>query len=477
MSSNQMSQRQPNFLFLFPDQWRWDWLGCEQAIGVRTPNLDALAARGVRFTQCRVNSPLCGPSRACLATGRRYERAGVRDNKQDTNLAHGTVFQILRNAGYRVATCGKNDLHKGSNHFTESGWHDCLAEYGFTEAVDQGGKWCVRNRIRDHLPEAYGAYLQQQDMDQVYFNDMQRRQDMRQSEQGHVIDTSPHDLPREHYTDDFCGRAALSLLDGLPVNDPWMLWVNFPGPHEPFDPPAELRKRYDGVTFPQPITGDQLPNGHLEYEYKIRYEDKNNVSTGHDPNDHQQIRRNYAAMIEGIDEWVGKIIEHVAQRGELDNTVIVFASDHGEMLGDHGLWYKCCAYEASIHVPLICAGPGISPHGTRHDAMIELIDLAATFIELAGESVPEDWDARSFANQLDDSTSTPHRDLQFSSLKHWKCVFDGRWKLIQTQDAQPVLFDLETDPDELNNRYGDPTCQTVFDRLNDALTSQSQVCV
>src|SRR5690554_2983485 len=95
--------RQPNILFLFPDQWRWDWLGCEGRVPVRTPNLDALAARGTRFTQCRTNSPLCAPARACLATGRRYEHTGVPDNKYDTRPEMGTIFQLLRNAGYRVA--------------------------------------------------------------------------------------------------------------------------------------------------------------------------------------------------------------------------------------------------------------------------------------------------------------------------------------------------------------------------------------
>src|SRR5690606_26806725 len=107
----------------------------------------------------------------------------------------------------------------------------------------------------------------------------------------------------------------------------------------------------------------------------------------------------YAAMIEGIDEWIGRLVQRITERGELDNTIIVFSSDHGEMLGDLGLWYKCCAFEGSVHVPLICAGPGIRAGATSND-LIEMIDLAATFAELAGLPAPPDWDARSFAPSL-----------------------------------------------------------------------------
>lgn len=460
--------RQPNILFLFPDQWRWDWLGCEGRVPVRTPNLDALAARGTRFTQCRTNSPLCAPARACLATGRRYEHTGVPDNKYDTRPEMGTIFQLLRNAGYRVATCGKNDLHKGANDFSDTGWVPRLGQLGFTEAIDQGGKWCVRNRIATGKPEAYSAYLRSRGCDTVYLRDMERREKIRQSPQGHILDVSPHDLSREDYCDDFCGRAAIELLDGIPVGAPWLLWVNFPGPHEPFDPPLELRQRYDGVTFPGPIPPPDSPSVHLQAERLRRAKTNGEVSSTDTVNDHQQIRRNYAAMIEGIDEWIGRLVQRITERGELDNTIIVFSSDHGEMLGDLGLWYKCCAFEGSVHVPLICAGPGIRAGATSYD-LIEMIDLAATFAELAGLPVPPDWDARSFAPALR-GEEFPSRDVQLSSLKDWKMIFDGRWKLIETQGAAPSLFDLANDPAEERDVAKDQP--QIVDRLSRRLAEE-----
>ncbi|MEX2389722.1 MAG: sulfatase-like hydrolase/transferase, partial [Phycisphaeraceae bacterium] len=370
----------PNLLFLFPDQWRWDWLGCESSpygkMPVRTPNIDALARRGVRFTRCRSNSPLCAPARACLATGMRYERCGVSGNGYDLDPERTTVFNRLRDAGYRTLTCGKNDLHKKTTWKGREGWTRLLGQYGFTDAIDQSGKldakqWGAVDKGGPHC--SYTSYLHANGQFDTYADDYQRRA----QEATHFAAAWPSPLAREHYTDDFCGRTALELLDRQPNEGPWMLWVNFPGPHDPFDPPRELQARYDGVAFPEPVAG------------KAEHLRKDGSAV---PLNHQQIRRNYAAACEGIDEWVGRIMDKVAQRGELENTVVVFSSDHGEMLGDHGRFLKNVPQEGSVHVPLIIAGPGIQK-GAVSDALVELIDISATLLEAAGLECPGDWDA------------------------------------------------------------------------------------
>ncbi|MDA3961890.1 MAG: sulfatase-like hydrolase/transferase [Planctomycetota bacterium] len=423
----------PNILFLFPDQWRWDWLGChESGIPVRTPNLDALAARGVRFEQCRTNAPVCAPARACLSTGKRIENCGVPSNKEVCDPSRTTVWQLLRQVGYRVATCGKNDLHKGDQHFTASGWQPLLGKLGFTEAIEHAGKWDFFALAKNRNPEMLQGHLAEAGVLDAYLADMSRRAGIRSNEKRR--DHAPMLIDRQHYTDDVCGANALRLLAGFPDAQPWTLWVNFPGPHEPFDPPLELAERYTDVEFPHPI----------------------NPQAG--PDNHQGVRRNYAAMIDGIDEWCGRIIAAIEERGELDNTLIVFCSDHGELLGDHGLWYKGRPQEGSVHVPLIVAGAGVERHGAVSQALVELIDICATMLQAADIPIPVDMEARPLQNclsaQAADATDSEHREIQVMALYDWRAICDHRYKYVRYDDGRQLLYDRIADPGELEDLSG-----------------------
>ena len=436
-----MAQRnQPNFLFLFPDQLRWDYLGCEGKFPVRTPNVDALAQRGVRFTQCRSNSPLCAPVRACIAAGRRYHRTDVPGNNAHLDPAMGTVFQQLRNAGYRIGTCGKCDLNKDQGPRYD-GWTQLLGQYGFTEAIDHAGKIDCVNNNKNTPTEPYSAHLHSQGLMQAHFDDYDKRG---KTNNPPAAWASP--LPRKHYTDDFAGQNALELLDGFPEHGPWTLWVNFPGPHNPFDPPEELARRYEDVEFPTPT------QPHADA----------------DPEQLQRVQRAYAACTEGIDDWVGWLIDAVERRGELENTVIIFASDHGEMLGDFGHWGKQRPEDPSARVPLVMAGPGIE-EGIVSDSLPELIDISATMLDQAGLEVPEDWDARSLQPVLT-GRSAEHREAQVMELGNWAAICDGRHKLVERSDAEPTLYDLANDPQELTNVAADQP--EVVRRLSEQLARE-----
>jgi arylsulfatase A-like enzyme len=425
--------RQPNFLFLFPDQWRWDWLGCSgYGIPVQTPNIDKLAARGMRFTQCRTNSPVCAPARAALATGMRYHRCGVPNNGHNLDTTRDTYFKHLRNSGYRVAASGKTDLQKHGKWKGLDGWTTAMGQLGFTQAVNQAGKHDAINSGSEKPQDPYMAHLHQHDKVQAHIDDYKRRGEILQKGKQGLdlkIDPSPSPFTSEHHTDDFCGTAAENFLKQWAIGEPWHLWVNFPGPHEPYDPTVAQLAQYDGTNFPMPIEQGPVDN------------------------DHQAIRRAYAAMITGIDDWVGKLVAEVQRRGEMDNTYIIFASDHGEMLGDHGRWNKAIAYEPSVHVPLVVAGPGIQP-GSCSDALVELIDIAATITELAGCEVPLTWDARSIRHLLMDDPQAPHRDVQVSQLMAWAMLFDGRYKVVRTDEKPDELYDLFEDENECCNLAG-----------------------
>ncbi|MEZ5278500.1 MAG: sulfatase-like hydrolase/transferase [Opitutaceae bacterium] len=426
-----MKSSQPNFLFFFPDQWRWDWLGAIGRVPVRTPCLDRLAGQGILFREMRVNCPLSGPSRAGLATGLRFHHAGVKNNNDELDPARPNFIRELARAGYQVMTSGKSDLHTASENFTTSGWHPHLDKLGFTSGVDYAGKWRGVNLMQSGRPDAYGAFLEMEGLAEPYLEDMRQRDRQRRDRKTGRLSTAPSPLPETATTDAFCGRESLRLLQDAADDKPWFMWINFPGPHEPFDPPQSYQESFLETRFPAPI----------------------DPAKGTEEDD-QGVRRNYAAMIGHIDRWIGELIGCVEARGDLDNTYLIFASDHGEMLGDHGKWYKQLPYEASIHVPLIIAGPGI-PAGRQCDALAELIDLNPTFLELAGLGPLPGSDGRSLAPLLL-NPDAGHRATTISALNSWRTIFDGRHKLTEWMDGSISLWDCFRDPDELENLVHQP---------------------
>lgn len=436
---------QPNLLFLFPDQWRWDWIGALDKIPVRTSNIDRLTREGLLFEQARVNCPLCAPSRAGLATGRRFHRAGVLDNNDELDPSLPNLFQQLKQQGYQVMTTGKSDLHTASECFDPSGWHPYLEKLGFTAAVDYAGKWRGIKLLEKGTPDAYGSYLQEHDLVTNYREDMIARDKQRKDRQQERIATAPSPLPTEASIDAYCGQKSIELLNTASKDKPWFLWVNFPGPHEPFDPPLPYQQHYQDVDFSQP-----------------------NQPSSEKKEDHQSIRQNYAATIELIDDYVGQLLHTIEERGERENTYIIFASDHGEMLGDHGKWYKQVPYEASVHVPMILAGPGI-PKNQRRTAPVELIDLNPTLLDWAGLAPLPDSDGKSLLPLINDSEQT-HRDVTISAHADWRMIFDGRYKLCEWKDGTIRLWDLTEDPNETVSCANNPDVQT---RLLERLPAES----
>ncbi|MGH9664218.1 MAG: sulfatase family protein, partial [Bryobacteraceae bacterium] len=184
---------------------------------------------------------------------------------------------------------------------------------------------------------------------------------------------------------------------------------------------------------------------------------------------HNAIRQNYSAMVENIDRLVGEFIGEVERRAEMENTLIVFSSDHGEMLGDHNRWGKTLPYHASASVPLIVAGPGVE-RGVRSEALVSIMDLAATYLDYASVRRPDDMDSRSIRPVLE-GRSKAHREVVYSGLQRWRMVWDGRYKLIRGFEPEPMLFDLERDPYENENAASRET--GAFERLSKALPQAS----
>ncbi len=408
-------------LFFLPDQHRPDWLGCNPELPLRTPNLDRLCENGIRFTNAFTPSPLCAPARACLATGRDYHRCGVR-NRQNTPLSLPNQYRCLRDAGYEVAGVGKFDLHKPDLDWGLDG-AKLLREYGFTCGIDNEGKGDAIASYRANGMSPKGPYMQ-------FLKE-------RGLVEKHLAMYQPHlnkkgnfpavtELPDDAYCDNWVAANGMRFLRDFPQGKPWHLVVNFVGPHSPFDVTAEMRSRWKDVEIPPPVDN---------------HESDSEAITAR--------RQHYAAMIENIDRHVGRMIDLVRQRGEIDNTVIVYASDHGEMLGDHGRWAKSVWYTPSSGVPLIVSGPGIQA-GVSSDALVSLHDLAATFLDYAKADPLPEADAHTLRALLEGQRDK-HRDFVISALNDWKMIYDGRYKCVIGADPSPILFDVREDSRELVN--------------------------
>lgn len=412
----------PNILFFFPDQHRHDWLSGETD-GVRTPNLAALAERGARFTRAVCPSPLCAPSRACLATGVEYDRCLAPDNSVDLPLDAPTFYRMLRDrAGYHVAGCGKFDLAKALHDWDVAGTRR-LAEWGFSAGVDSEGKWDGVNSGRVEPRGPFLAYLESRGLRHAYLEDMDRRRGERTASFACPLDD-------EAYGDNWVARNGLALLDAAPADRPWFLQINFPGPHDPWDVTESMAESVRGRDVPP--------------------------ASGNDRDDAEAVlgaRRNYTAMVENIDRWVGRYVDWLRERGQLDRTLIVYSSDHGEMLGDRGMWGKSQPFRASIGVPMLLAGPGVA-RGVVCDSPATNLDLTATFLEAAELDVPFGMDSQSLWPVLTGRVSFA-RTVVRSGLHSWRVLCGRQWKYVHGGSGQPeMLFDLAQDPDERENLAG-----------------------
>ncbi|WP_135556372.1 sulfatase family protein [Paenibacillus cymbidii] len=423
--------KRPNVLFLFPDTHRGDWMPYAPEVAatfgmdplpLRMPQLARLMERGVTFTRAITPSPLCAPARACLAAGLRYRAAGVAGNHVDYPLAQPTFYQQLKASGYAVGAVGKLDLHKPTHWWGLNGWVDDLGKLGFTHAVDNAGKIDAVVSGATEPRDPYMKYLYDNGLAQVHLADMKNR----------GRSTEPTDLPDEAYCDNWVTRNGVDLLRSFPQDDPWFLMVNFVCPHEPWDVTRAMKAEWEGTSFPAPARCS-LP---IE------------TSNG--------IRQNYAAMLANIDRNIGLLLAEVERRGELANTVVIYSSDHGDMLGDDDKFGKCKPDRGSVHVPLVVSGPGVR-QGKVSGALVELQDVAATVLDFAGLAMPEARDSLSLLPVLT-GRGERHRDVQLSALgegpqhrSEWQTAADGEWKLIVERGRADRLYRVADDPWENDN--------------------------
>lgn len=452
-----MVDKKPNILWICTDQQRYDSI---QALGnkhVHTPHIDKLAEEGVTFRRAYAQSPVCTPSRASFLTGRYPRTTRVTYNGNDDFPADEVlVTKMMADEGYDCGLVGKLHL-SAAEGIVEKRTND-----GYTTF-----KWS--QHPHDDWPGAndYQLWLKERGIEwdeHYHLGDWKN-----------IFPKGEGGLPAEYQQTTWCAEEAIQFMEEK-TDKPWLLSVNMFDPHPPFDPPLAYRERFNVEDMPLPKWKD----GEMDNKPSIQQEDvKHGGQAGTGPcytdmsdEQKQQATADYYAMVELIDEQVGRMMETLKATNQLDNTVVIFHSDHGEMLGDHGLYWKgAYFYEELVHVPLIISYPKKLQQNIQSNALVELVDLAPTILDLAGLDIPYYMQGRSLVSLMKGEVDPDyHKDYVYCeyyyALKEIHDVyatmyFDGTHKIIvHHEDTLGELYNLEQDPDEFDNLWSDPDYQT-----------------
>ncbi|MCI9590203.1 MAG: sulfatase-like hydrolase/transferase [Lachnospiraceae bacterium] len=470
--------KRPNILWICTDQQRFDSLGCYGNAKIDTPNLDALAGRGMLFENTYCQSPVCTPSRASFLTGRYPRTCRVRQNGQRMPQNEKLISRIFADYGYTCGLAGK--LHIAPCHTSISPAGESRGNDGY-----QIFHW-------SHHPDFYGKDsnwpLNEYNMWLTAQNISYERIPYKSSR---YVFTGP-DAQYSHSR--WCAEMAMDFIkahEGYPER-PWFFSLNFYDPHHDFDPPKDLLEKYlerldrvdlpryrDGEWKEKPCVQERDHRGAYGTPGFFDYEEM-------EEKDHLELKAAYYAMVEQVDREVGRVLEMLKETAQYDDTIIIFTSDHGEMLGDHGIYLKGpYFYESMVKVPLIISWEGHIKGGIRRKALAQLMDLAPTLLDLANLSVYEGMQGMSMKEILLNPLAEDNlHQIVFSEYAnamrhHSDCrvyvtmVTDGRYKLSYCHNTnQGELYDLKEDPEEFCNKYKDPEMQSVRIRMLEAMVNK-----
>jgi arylsulfatase A-like enzyme len=444
----------PNILWICTDQQRTDTLGCYGNGDVETPTIDALAAGGAQFLHCFAQAPVCTPSRASFLTGRYPRTTGCRQNGQDIAADEVLISRTLAEAGYSCGLAGK--LHVSACHprvapVGERRVDDGYAEFHWSHhpgqdwPTNQYGRWLAEHGVEYRTPPF--------------------------AECRHVRTG----MPEAWHQTTWCAEQAIGFIrQQAGGKRPWLMSLNLFDPHHPFDPPAEdLRRwerRLDQVELPNYVPGelDDKPDTQRLCHHGAYGIPGHLAADAMTERDHRWLRVAYWAMCELIDRQMARVLDALEETGQRENTLVIFMSDHGELLGDHGIYLKGpFFYDPAVQVPLILSWPGVIPAG-RHADLVELLDLAPTLLEAMGLPGQPGMQGRSLWSGLRSGVVEGRPDVYSEYVNAGfpprVCVTmlrTERRKLVVHHGAEVgELYDLETDAAERHNRWDDPAYAT-----------------
>lgn len=467
-------KKRPNVLFIMTDQQRWDAMQCAGNLEIKTPNMDRIAREGVRFTNAYSACPVSVPARSSILTGCNIFDTKVLTNndvESDSIPQIPTFDQVLADNGYRTEYYGKwhapyqfASNYKNEVKTTNSDKHapnvqsnvDAFREY-LTKNFGDARK-PLEGELTDFMSlrpykaiEIDGRFGQIQQFDRN--GKPSKSNGDSQANNIGVFNSDPNASLTA-----FEGHEALEALKALPVDQPFSITCSFGPPHPPFIAPKAYTDLYNlsQLSVPQSIADDLLnaPYTHSSQAADARFRNPEMV---------KQLKWVYYAMVTQVDEWVGKLLDELDRKGIANNTLVVFVSDHGEMLGDHGMVSKNKMYEGSVHIPLLMRFPKVIPAGTKVDVPVSHHDIFATILDYTRMKTPNN-DGRSLRKLIDGK-----KDGVNYAVSVWGAINNGGpfmirqgdWKMIvylQMSEKKNknvnALYNLKTDSLELNNLIG-----------------------
>lgn len=474
-----------NVLFIMADQLRYDYLSCAGHRTLQTPNIDALAARGTRFEHCYVQAPVCGPSRMSTYSGRYMSSHGATWNFLPLSVSTPTLADHLRPAGARVAVVGKTHVaadQKGMERLgidlnTREGV--LLGQGGFEPYARHDG--VVADRMLDRVNPPYNRYLQSRGYEAR--NAWHDHANSALGAAGEVLSgwqmrhaALPARVADEHSESAWTTDRSLDFIREQ-GDAPWCLHVSYIKPHWPYIVSAPYHGMY-GAGSIQPPVRSTAERGPGENPVLAAFRQHPESLAFSRDEVRETVVPTYMALVRQLDEHVGRLMRGLQELGRLHDTLVVFTSDHGDMLGDHWLGEKEMFYDASARVPLIIVDPSSQARGQVHEGLVEAIDLLPTFVDALGLPGGGPWlEGRSLMDIVQ-GCGSPERDCVFSELDY--AFYDARrhlgigvndaratmartqrWKYVRFEGFAPLLYDMQADPEELADLGSDPAMAAV----------------
>jgi len=462
--------RRPNVLYIMTDQQRWDTIAASGNDLIQTPNFDRLAAGGANFTRFYTAAFPCSPSRATLITGRYPHSHGVWTNDTLLDPSVRTLGELSRDAGYDTAWIGK--WHLGG-HMYGDGW-----AYRYTVGDEGLGRetFDLEQTLGEDTSQHgfehwvggfthYQQYLRELDLIEPRPGKRVRGNHQTVIEDGHSV------IPEEHFMTAFLAKEAIKFLEQPErAERPFTCCLSFHGPHLPITPPEPWDQMYDRGSIPLP---GNLNDDLREKPWRNQRQNRWWVREDWTDEQFRDIIARYWGYCSYIDQWTGRVLDALEARGLAENTIVVFTSDHGEMIGSHGFVYKgAYMYDGVQRVPFIMRAPGVIPAGMQTDALGSSVDLLPTLTGMMGIEAPPETQGRSMLPVLSGQTDRG-REMTVTEMNGTglgivmartdRYKFAYNWRQRQVDE----LYDMQADPLELENLAIDPQHASTADAMRD----------
>lgn len=441
-----------DILIIMPDQLRADCIGAMGNSKIKTSNIDSIAEEGILFKNTYTTTPICMPARASFVSGIYPHNHNMWDNRGQLPSDDETFFHHLQRAGYYVSYIGKSHFYEHKKGIHMKNREEYMKRRGINYVHETTGPHATV------FTDSYLTdYLKKKNILDVFRDDYKRR---------NHYSVHPSPLPEEDYLDSYVGRKAVEFIKNYKEKKPLCLFVGFPGPHEPWDPPGEYGRMYNPEDMPDEIENEKIPDW-LPERVKERMKREREPFKELSPQITRKIRAMYYGKISLIDFWVGEILEEYKKNRDFDNLIIIFWSDHGEMLGDHNMLYKSVFYEQSIKVPLIIRWPGKNEKIKNENELVEIIDVFPTLLDGLGLPLSERATGESLFKEKSNKFVISEI-YAYDTFNYMIRTKDYKFSINRKGEGL-YLFDLKKDPDEKVNLIGNDRYEEIEKELKELI--------